>query len=216
METDRNPQTMIAALASSAKAPELKRHRGQVVPVFPVDFDWDEQRRVERAFFTLLEDNRTELWEELLKHFDDSRYALTMCRGGNPVRNFTVGDLCRFLAERRVHFASGLHSDPNSRGRPDIYLELGIDDLEKWLRQRPGKSLVDLQIEICEKALMAVADKNLTPEARDKFTQRVRMQLSELRTTGQPIFTAVSPDHFDFFNEARAAEIRDDVAPLRK
>jgi hypothetical protein len=132
----------IDVLANRNPAPKLVKQRVWTVPLFPSDYDWNEPERVWTAFFAFAKNKTEESWERLLVHIDDKRYAITMCDNSPSARNYSVGELCRLLVSDELYFPSAMRSDPESRDRHDIYLDIGIDELPKWRKNRPNKVVI--------------------------------------------------------------------------
>jgi hypothetical protein len=206
----------IEALASRNPQPKLVKHLSVSEPFFAPDFDWDDQERVRIAFAKLVNDESPELWERLLKHLDDRRYALTLRDNGPSAMNYSVGDLCWMIAEQRLSFASAWHSDPDSLDRPDIYLDLGIRDLAKWRAERANKSLYKLQIEVCEKALEQVDRARDVPGRAKRYIRKeVRALIGSLRSTKRPLFFKLPTGGFEAFNAEMAKRVREKVEQKR-
>jgi len=209
---------MVAALANQNSAPALIKRRSIAVPIFSPEYDWDEAKRVRKAFLTVVRSESVELWEELVKHLDDKRYSVTMCIDDGPnAFNFTVGSLCRIVAESRLILVSRIHSDPTSRDRPDVYIDVGIEDIAKWRKERPKKSLSELQIEVCEKAISTI---QMNAELSDKVkaieSERIRRTISQIKETKKPTFHKLLWEGYEFFDSALADQLREETQPQDK
>jgi len=199
--TDDKPDfdAMIDALASRNEAPTFIHLKPTYSPksvslflrqpLFPKDYDWDDQTRVVRALNRLFECDDPELWEHLLKYVDDKRYCITRGQPPSSSRNYTVGEICRKLVWSRLEFAER-HTKSAVGDRANVvYVDVGISDLQKWRKENPDKSLYDLQVEFCERALKAIpTEEKLSEEARGRAEKKVRGYLDQLLETKKPLF----------------------------
>ena len=158
-------------------------------PLFPKDYDWADQRRVVTALSRLFECDDPELWEHLLKCPHDKRYCITLGRPPSWSQNYTVGEICRDFVWSRLEFAER-HTKSEVGDRANlVFLDVGIRDLPKWRKENPDKSLYDLQVEFCERALKAIpTEKKLSEEARGRAEKKVRGYLDQLLETKKPLF----------------------------
>jgi hypothetical protein len=212
-------QAMVESLANRNPAPEVVKLGYAKEPFFPRDHDWDEDHRVAIAFAAIVRDPSPELWEELVKREDDNRYSITMRDNGPNAHNYSVAHLCGLMARQQLGFASRWHTDPDSHDRPDIYLDLGLDDLAKWRAERAAKSLYELQLEVCERALATV---NAAPEdkvpgrAKPVIRKTIHAWMEQLRRTKRPLFFKLFTDGFEHINAAEGARLREEIERSRK
>src|SRR5437879_6037218 len=92
---------LIEAIANTNKAPQLVGDRANgKLPLFPEDYDWEEQGRVVGALDKLESDTSEELWEELIRKSGDERYCLTIMNNSGlfALGNSTVGGFCHSRA----------------------------------------------------------------------------------------------------------------------
>jgi hypothetical protein len=203
---------MINALVNRNPQPTLVKFGYAEEPLFAPDYDWEEQRRVRTAFTAITREESPELWEQMLKHLNDQRYAITMRNNGPNASNYSVGDLCKLVTSARLLFASAWHSDPDSHDRNDVWLNLGVNHLARWRAERAEKNLCELQIEICERALVEVdrmKDKDLPARAKPPIREKLRAWVNELRRTKRPLFFRPLMDGFEYFNAAQAKRLRE-------
>src|SRR5262245_28505688 len=74
------PSAMIEALANKNAPPKIVQIGDGpegLVAVFPLDYDWKEQARVEKALLAILADERIEVWDAMMAAADDRRFCLT-------------------------------------------------------------------------------------------------------------------------------------------
>lgn len=207
-------ETVINSLANLNPPPKLVKLGFAREPFFTPDYDWKEQQRVRRTFAGLAREENPELWEQLLKHIIDKRYAITMRDNGPNARNYSVGDLCRLIASERIFFASAWHSDPDSRDRYNVWLDVGIDDIAKWRADRPKKSLYELQIEICERSIEEVdkaKDKDVPAKAKSHIRGKLKGTIDDLRKTKRPLFFRPLMGGFEYFDADQAKRLREKI-----
>lgn len=184
------PATLINNLASSNPAPLLAAPTRNDTPRFAEHFSWIEQDRGVKALGILCQDSRVEVWEEMLNHITDQRYALTMFKDDpGHARNYTVGEFCGMIASHRLFRPLNRHIVTQEGRRP--WLGPNISDLSKWRRERQEKKLFELQIEICEHALSALNDyKGDFWSVEDVKTMRrdIEREIDTLRKTSTPVF----------------------------
>jgi hypothetical protein len=199
---------MIDSLANRNPAPKLTTV-GFTKPIFPEDFDWNEQARVNRVFIQLRKNESEELWEELIKHLHDERYSLTMMDFNEFAHNYSVGDLCYKIAYNRLYAGIEEHRAVNDIGRP-VYLETGIKNMLEWRKKRARKKLWELQAEVCELALKDIPNaKGISEQARIEMRKKIEAQIDELKKTKKPVFVKFPVDSYDLYKPEAAKRIRE-------
>jgi hypothetical protein len=188
----RRAAALVDAIVNRNKAPKLVKWRGHFpseAALFREDHDWKEEARVGKAVDRLWEDRTEAVWEELVKRSGDRRYCETVVSGNTEdahVRD--VGDVCGDLAYARLigAFWQHLPQDPNRDGRK-LSLGVGIEDLARWRKQRAAKLLHELQIEVCEKAIKALAKVEGVPRAeKDRARKKIEAEIAKLKKTRRP------------------------------
>lgn len=204
---------LIDSLASKNKLrPKVVEvtNRGKSItfPVFPDNFDFAEQTRVRDQLEKLTHTDRSELWSNLLSHFSDERYSLTVIDEDDETYSMMVGDWCRELAERDLYAAYFPHVPPirDLERRGQIYAawkrypEPSILSPE-WREQNANKPLWELQIEFCEWAITeAPGLKQVSEDNRIKFVEKIRAEIERLKATHAPVI-----NQRKLTDEARAA-----------
>lgn len=181
-------QGQIDQLASNNPAPEIQR--GRKPPIYADGYDWDEQDRVWRAFVQCARDAREESWEELLKHLDDKRYAITIKPEHSFTENYSVGQLCRELAMYRVCTVLERRSTTTLTKHWPVVANPGIANLAEWRAKRAGKKLVELQIEAAELGLKKVGDLHqLSAEQRTEMSRGIEADIRYLSNSKVPFFS---------------------------
>jgi len=116
--TDRihEVERLIDAIASRNEAPQLVGEKRFAYPIFPEKFDWDDQKRVQKAAWALAQDDSNDLWGCLVEHFHDKRYSGTCQIDENYPWNYEVGTICVFIARNKIRCAYLLHLEPGKTG----------------------------------------------------------------------------------------------------
>lgn len=183
---------IIARLASKNAPPELRGaedpRRGR--PVFQDNYDWMEQVRVLAAVKELLDEKSSAGFDELLAHFDDSRYCVTLALDGEADwgRNFSVGGICKHAAYDRLKAV--LRQDELCVGGRPV-AAFGTQNLKTWREERKGLSLYELQIELCKLARKKVQSprfRAVWPERASEVDAALKLQIMELSRKKQPVF----------------------------
>ena len=91
-------ESLIDAMASRNKPPQLVTAGDATIPLFGEDYDWAEQERVRTAIDAVMRSKSNDSWWRLRAKIGDDRYVLTATRGG-VVKNFTVGCACSDMVD---------------------------------------------------------------------------------------------------------------------
>jgi hypothetical protein len=207
---------MVDALANRNKPPKLVTRRRpdlwpRRLPLYPEGYDWKEERRVHRALDALLADRTAELWEELVRRWDDEPYCVVVMDGSmDDAFVVSVGSVCRNLAHDRLVgvFRRHLPDNPYGDGRP-LRLDVGFDarDLASWREVRAKKSLYELQVEACEEAVRQLAKvKGLSKEERAKARKKIEAEVARLRRAKRPDLPKF-PEHYLKTYNAKDAKV---------
>lgn len=218
---------LLQELVSRNSAPELKKHEirellplgPNEVPIFPQDFDWENQKKIIQAAVRLAKTDSIEAWEELLKHLDDDRYCFTWRVDAyrDPI-NFSVGDVCSRLAHNRLNqlFLKVLEDKGfDERDRP-IFIEYkseDMNDLRKWREARSHFTLDQLQLEVGQRILDAVPTiKFISDKTRAELRQEITDKMDEIKRKQAPLQTHLGSDEFFTYTAADAKKIREKLA----
>lgn len=206
----RRTTELIEALANRNPSPRLMKSFGGARPLFPAEYDWDEQSRIRKAFAALASKGSAEGWEELLRHSDDDRYCLTMMQNGafNYPTNRSVGDICEIVARWQL---TGVAKDQLAKLRPGFAGQINLGKpLSEWRSARTDKELYQLQIEVCEMALQKArgASNVVSEERRGEVCVALEAEIKILKDTEQPIFKRFPMGYYEFYNSESAEEIR--------
>jgi hypothetical protein len=189
---------MVGAIVNRNQAPKLVKWPGMFpdteVAVYPEAYDWKEEGRVRTALQALSEDRRAEVWEEMVRRGNDPGYCVVSTDGQEGSASLeTIGMVCRELAYWRLVAAFQKHL-PTTDGRR-VRLDIGVNvgRLTEWRKARADKSLYELQIEVCKKALQELArEKDLPKRKKELARQEIETTIDNLRKTKQPDFTGLS------------------------
>jgi len=211
-------EAMINGLVNRNREPKIVDFENGEVPIFSDDYDWAEYDRISKLRARLFKNENTRLWEYLVKHMDDDRYALTVGDDdpGNAV-NLSVGDICSEAARARLDFAI-VHMKVENGERADrLWLDLGTADLPAWRKERAQKSLYELQVELAEAAIQKIQqDADLTNEAKKRIERDLRSKLKVLSQMTTPLFFAVPVEQHGLFNAKKAATLRRRLETAKK
>jgi len=194
----RRAAEKVDAIVNRNKAPKVVGWSDRSPPpsptkaaLFPEDHDWKEEERVQKAIDQLEKDRTEAVWEELVKRRGDRRYSeivTTVKTADASIR--TVGDICDELAYTRLIgvFWQHLPLVEGKDGDMELPLDIGIRDLSRWRKQRATKALYKLQIEVCEKAIKALAKVKRVPRAeKDKARKKIKAEIAKLKKTKRPV-----------------------------
>jgi hypothetical protein len=212
---------MIDEVANRNPAPKLlevdhPRLPGRV-PLFPDNYDWKEVSRVWSALRKLRMDTTPELWEELIRKSGDPRYALTFAdKGGRPVI-WTVGRFCDDIAYDRLVDVFVQHLPEDDRGRT-IPLEVGIgSSWVAWRQKRAGKTLDQLQMEVCEQAVKELDKvKGVSKKEKDLARKKIMTEIDKLKKTKKPVFLEYHPRERDTYPPEQAKRVREILREVHK
>jgi hypothetical protein len=190
----KTPAQMVDALANRNKPPKLVKVYVDRLPLFPRDYDWDEERRVRAALANVYKDTSEELWEELVRKSDDPRYCLIDMDEGDWGWNRPVGMLCGWRARDCLGGVVWRHLPTEGNGLPhttrivaSVDVKIG-PGLREWREKRKGKVLYQLQLELCEQALGKLRKSQDVPEDKKEAAQRaIESEAAKLRETKRPI-----------------------------
>ena len=206
-ETTLDRAKLVDALASRNAAPSIQPNGGLYrLPGFPKNYDWADQDRVVGAIQRLVHDAEG-VWPEIVGHLDDKRYSITY-ELFDKATNLSVGDMCKWIISDYLSQAYFWHI-PSKGARPfwGFYMpdvaRHGNTALKAWCEARSQKRLYELQIEVCEWAIVEARRKDgplseLSDERRRAVVAGIKGQVAELRDSKR----AVKVDRFG----ARGAE----------
>jgi hypothetical protein len=216
---------MVDALVNHNKAPKLVNRprlaQPDVVALFPENYDWKEEERVRRALERLYKERSVELWEELVRRGDDSRYcAVTLEVMSLDAHVETVGSICSKHAYWCLAGVFEQHMPDVEGGRQATLRLAQVDELGKWRKARRTKSLYELQIEVGKMALHELAKLSklndiFSKHQIDSARKKMEAELYRLSRTKKPVF-AEGPfsdqgPHEALYTEAVATEVRERV-----
>lgn len=167
---------------------------------FPEVYDFQEQRRVFQCIMEFSENVTDAVWEALIEHSDDTRYSLTTVQGDHrpSAKNWTVGNVCESIAvhclgisirraERMSSVTAIVTQDLITR---DNIFEVPV--VKYWRRARPNKTLRELQIELCQRAIAQV-QRELDENDAKTLTACLKKEIEYLQHSSA---AAAEPFHF--------------------
>ncbi len=202
-------------LANHNKAPLLVRQGSGWMPLYCTDYDWKEDQRVSSALAKLQQERCDELWDELVRRSNDKHYCRTLKDKNEhfALGNWTVGMFCSILADDWLLGICEQHlpSDPDKDGYR-ISLDYGISKaggLPKWRNERSKKALYELQIDICEEAILEIAKMpKISQREEVKARKKIQGEIATLRRIRRAIFTDYSSMPMMFYHQKEAENIR--------
>ncbi|MGA7701206.1 MAG: hypothetical protein WCB27_16490 [Thermoguttaceae bacterium] len=228
----------IDALANHNPPPRILDLHDKSVPIFPAKYDWREDSRVRTAIRDLQRETSPEMWEHMVAHSRDQRYCITCNDPQDFATNFSVGDICGWVAKNRIYSVL-----QKNRLRLPPPSPMGKDLLD-WRRSHAKSSYVELQIEVCSDAIRRLGDPaaensivkylrsmGLTEEVvqttKTEMTKEIgecctklRAEIKKLRATKMGAFDApLFPEGWGgrtYFSAQRADEIRKRSTGLKK
>jgi len=206
---ESDDHTLIAGLRSRNKP--AGRYSGELGrPVFPDDFDWEEQARV-ITLWRRIDERSAEFLPALVQHMDDPEYCVTFGVAG--YRNHSVGDICRLMVERSVMPVT-LYDKGLRRYSPWSKLKGGVG---AWLASRRHMTLPEIQREVLSlqlEHLGSLAESTLD-QSRKVIEERLSKSIEQIDETGKPIHAYTSKgDGIDFVNFPIRKNFK--AAPLEK
>ncbi len=216
-----NVERLIDDLANAGLPPPIVRCPSSM-PLFDEKYDWGWQRRVLEAIEVLRNNPTSELWECLVRHRDDTRYFLTLgdqAEGGwhcGSTRNWTVGEFCSDVAYAQLIYpVHRVIEDSAVRGK-EVKLPIPfMKNLGEWRKERAGKTLFELQAEMCRRAIDDLPKiTGLSSTARTRLEERLESQIRELTEGKIAVFDGFRPfnfpgERFDIFNAKSARRLRE-------
>jgi hypothetical protein len=223
-DAKRAAKQMVDAIVNRNKAPKVVKWPKwpggftRQAALFREDYDWNEDARAREAISRLEEDRTEEVWEEMVRRTGDRRYAETVTSaktGDAYVR--TVGGICDEIAYSRLIgvFWKHLPEVEGKDGDEKLGLDIGIRDLAKWRKERAAKPLYELQIEVCEKTIKALAKVKRVPRAeRARARKKIEAEIAKLKRTRRPSHVPGGPPNYEergVYNAELARRVREGV-----
>jgi len=189
-ECDTDYSELVSSLANRNSRPVFVGKDEKRRPLFPDNYDWKEERRVQNVLHQILKYTDHAL-PTLLDHFDDDRFCVTLDHG-DYVLNHSVGSICSAIVRESLikPFTDCLSSD-QGRWRELWNPEcLKKTPLEKWCRERlnQGDTFVEMQNELLQWAINNVPDASkVTAKEREDVISKMTSQLAMLKDSKAPI-----------------------------
>ncbi len=209
---------MVEALANRNPAPALAGDR-LPDPVFAENYDWQEDTRVWIAFHALV-DHAEDAWHEMVAHLDDGRYCLvydtvnvSSTKGYAVI--LTVGEACREIIAGSLTDVYLQHLQLDKMG----YLRMQMRDvtsdrkkLRAWCEARSTKSLSELQVEMCDWAILELEKGGFGAQVpksmRLEWIAAIRSDIESLRASKKAFHFHGFGESMVHYTRAKAAEFR--------
>lgn len=204
---------LVLSLRNDNPAPKILGRIPDQDALFAPEYKWSEYKRVLSVIQTLI-DHVEAAWPALIDGIDDERYCITLVHDAS-IHNHSVGNVCRILLQENLTQAFKGHLP----GREAVHFQLrlpesiGYEGFKSWCleQHRKGRSLVELQIEMCEWAIKKLPTIPYVPEdeVRESLAD-MKAQVETLRTTGKPVLMRkiTIPDIRTLCSEERAERVR--------
>jgi len=197
MSQDSKIDKLIESLANSSKTPTLDGAEGSRVSASKLGLDVQEQRHVVDVIrqIDLIWDEQ--VWDRLVAHSDDGRYCLTTINDNEFATNWTVGEVCSYLAEKQILdcINETLRSIPPPATREHIGYSVDLFDgksILEWRTIRKEKRFSDLQLELASTAIDHLKnDKSISETERDRATGELNKLRGRYERTVQSQFIRV-------------------------
>jgi len=212
---------LINAIVNHNKPPKLvDRRKGhpRSLALFPKGYDWKEEARVHKALDNLYKQASVQLCEELVRRAHDQRYCITLVDNKTgDANNYSVGYICSYLAYLWLADAYLQHLPPDpAKGGERLTVSANIGQgksLQEWRKKNAAKSLTQLQIELCEKAITQLAyAENVPKRDKDLAADRIRAEIAKLKKTKKPFAPKLSGFAISYrmiaYNRERADRVR--------
>ena len=202
---------LIDAVASRNEAPKLRGETRFAFPSFSAKFDWNDQKRVQAAAWTLSQDASNDLWGCLMEHVGDKRYSGTCeidenfpckTRLGTSVSKLPgtlrCAQLLHLAPGKTSHYGGPTFNYVSEKSRDflpnsvqvELHYARHLDSrggLVAWYRGRKGKPLYELQIEVCQWAIKTVEDaRERAEEPKKQFIAAVKKQIESRKPPESP------------------------------
>ena len=212
---------LVEDIRNRNKPPKLVKRSGghpRTLALFPVTYDWKEEKRVLKALDKLYQENSVDLWEELVRKEEDNRYCVTVvATKTDDAHNFSVGVLCHRLAYSQLTcvFAKHLPGSEAKGGEP-FFLDIGIKKIRPWRLKRAHKSLYELQIEVCQMALRVLPKYRIPKDQEAIALSKIKDEIKKLRKTRKPFFFKREGFYVPYWDVAYTPKIAKQVREIIK
>jgi hypothetical protein len=174
---------LIAKLVSKNKEPP-KVNFGKSDPQEPAGYSRTAQDEIYPVINELLRRDESCL-DELIGAYNDQRYSITEDYYGDGLMHCHVGQVCYTIFLRKLEPKLIVSRNPDLPTYFRTVVDHDQEAMQKWLKDRQGNSLADLQIETCTWFLKQQQPENVSDESWKRVTEGVQSQLAELKSTGK-------------------------------
>jgi hypothetical protein len=198
-------QQRIKALVEALASPNPPA-KAEKTAELPRNYNRAAQRRVIDAANALLKEGAV-AFPALIAHLNDRRYSCSL-NYPNGGENWTVGQMCGEIVDEQLDVYEDVINPLETGGPPRWYLQgVSRKDLRGWAKERAGRTLGQLQIEIAEHALKELKNYRTgkggewTPIedfelVRDQDIKNVERLVQRIKTSGKPVRReSLAPKH---------------------
>lgn len=180
---------LVGSLATTNESPMIVGARFSQVPLFPKNYNWNEQDRIIKVIDQLTRDVE-QAWPTLLNHARDKRYAITLS-SDESTHNYTVGNVCIIMLQESLTAAYL----PHVPERAEVYFALRhpknipvipTDAFIEWCQRRhaEGTKLYTLQIECAQWAMAKLWDMDTVGDDETRIAiETIKRKVDAIRRT---------------------------------
>jgi hypothetical protein len=174
-------EVRLSRLVNGNRAPVIVGKEPLKAPVFPVTYDWEEDKRVLSEVEKLCREVH-DMWECLVRHSNDKQYCIIL-ENEESASFYTVGVICSRLTSRAV--ASVVITGDPQVDRRRLGFTVSGKRYGEWFQQRcnEGASLITMQSELCTAVMHGIdEDTSLTPEERADQIASIKSTIDTLQS----------------------------------
>lgn len=194
-ENGRNPKDEMSSINFSRLVHSLRnanmqpRIFGGWNVQFDSEFDFAEQRRIDKVIRTLMIYTE-EAWPELVGNLENDKYSYTFGFGG-ATKNYSVGQVCEQIIRNAlsasyddsVEVLVGTEVTTNDLHDPK---RRAPKELQEWLKSREKKRLFELQIETIDELSSRFTLLKVDEEVKKDFLESISESRAKLKKLKVP------------------------------
>ncbi|MCY2985435.1 MAG: hypothetical protein NTY15_17555 [Planctomycetota bacterium] len=184
MSHTQNPEVLIQNLTNKNPAPALVKLTAGSAPLFPADYDWDEDQRIVallKGISDLAGKKPDNVWRSLIECKNEEYCICLKYPNGSGISGevISVREICRRAAMMILMEPINTIDVVDDRGRRPFLPVFKENEFEQWIVERPQESLVELQREVLHRAIDRVEEIDRLPDpSRSKFIEALRRRES--------------------------------------
>lgn len=181
---ESDDHTLIAGLRSRNKpAGRYSEKLGR--PVFPEDYDWEEQARV-ITLWRRIDERAPDFLPALVQHMEDPEYCVTFAGVFGNWRNYSVGEVCRRIVERNV-MPVKLYDEGFRGFSPWSKMKGGVREFLASRRHMPLQAIQRETLTQLLEHLGTLPDSTLEETRQRAIEERLSTLIDQIDETSQPI-----------------------------